>query len=80
MCPEYLLKATSTDPTYLDSRPMTAILSARSRKETRLLNQLRKPEVNAKNITVSLTSLLAGHLGLELPSMSEEPLVSDKIL
>ncbi len=59
---------------------MTPILSAGSRKETQLLNRPRKPEINAKGATVSLKSLLAGHLGLEPPSMSEEPLVSEKIL
>lgn len=59
---------------------MTPILSAYSRKETQLLNRPRKPELNAKDTTVSLKSFLVGHLGLEPPSMSEEPLVSERIL
>ena len=78
MYPGYLLKATSIGSTYLDTRPMTPILSTCSRRETQLLNRPRKPEVNAKDIT--LKSLLADHLGLEPPSMQEEPLVSEKIL
>ena len=78
--PEWLLKATSIGPTYLDLCPMTPILSAGSRKETQLLNRPRKPETNATDTTVSLKSLLTGHLGLEPPSISEEPLVSEKIL
>lgn len=59
---------------------MTPILSAGSRKETQLLNRPRKPETNATDTTVSLKSLLTDHLGLEPPSISEEPLVSEKIL
>ena len=57
---------------------MTPILSACARKETVLLNQPRKPELNAKDTTFKY--FLVGHLDLEPPSMSEEPLVSEKIL
>ena len=80
MYPGSLLTATSIGPTYLDARPMTPILSTRSRRETQLLNRPRKPEMNAKNTIVPLKSLLTDQLDMEPPSMPEEPLVSDEIL
>ena len=77
---KYLLTAISLGPAYLDARPMTPILSTRSRRETQLLNRPRKREVNARGTIVPLKSSLADQLDMELPSMSEAPLVLDKIL